>query len=439
MYVLELCRIALALLVLSSAPFVVLAQARWTWTDHDGKTRNKSDLDKILYAHKVWLESGGAIGKRADLSGALLAAGEMRGFELGSRSMEVTFDAQAEEESNLEHRDLRRADMSEANLSFVHMNHSRFAGAQLDNAKLAFTKLSNADFSGANLSGAFLHMADLTDANFDSAELKGADFTFSDVSGLRFEPRSLPDIRSIASAQNLELMSYTKSPNALAELRKQFKDGGFRTQERAITYAMKRGEDEEDWNDVRANWVKCRHKSAGPCSLATLLSSFLAYSFKTLFFDLTCRYGLSPFRPLALGLGLWFLCAIIYDGFIHGSGESALYRIEAKNIVAGEGKEDSYERIRPRRIGTSKGVRRMVAFVRREAEVLRKAMFFSAMSAFNIGFREINFGRWLRMLTRREYDMKAIGWARVVAGWQSLISVLLLALCLLTYFGRPFE
>jgi hypothetical protein len=33
------------------------------------------------------------------------------------------------------------------------------------------------------------------------------------------------------------------------------------------------------------------------------------------------------------------------------------------------------------------------------------------MSAFNIGFRDINFGRWLRLLTRQEVDIKAVGWA----------------------------
>jgi hypothetical protein len=42
-------------------------------------------------------------------------------------------------------------------------------------------------------------------------------------------------------------------------------------------------------------------------------------------------------------------------------------------------------------------------------------MFFSLMSAFNIGFHDINFGRWLRMLTKREYDLKA--GTRHGAGW----------------------
>jgi hypothetical protein len=35
--------------------------------------------------------------------------------------------------------------------------------------------------------------------------------------------------------------------------------------------------------------------------------------------------------------------------------------------------------------------------------------------------------------------MKGTGWVRTVSGIQSLISVYLLALAALTYFGRPFE
>ena len=39
----------------------------------------------------------------------------------------------------------------------------------------------------------------------------------------------------------------------------------------------------------------------------------------------------------------------------------------------------------------------------------------------------------------REYTLRATGWVRTVSGIQSLLSVYLLALGALTYFGRPFE
>jgi hypothetical protein len=65
--------------------------------------------------------------------------------------------------------------------------------------------------------------------------------------------------------------------------------------------------------------------------------------------------------------------------------------------------------------------------------------YFSLLSAFNIGWRELNVGNWMARMQPYEYRLQATGWARTVSGIQSLISVYLLALSVLTYFGRPFE
>ena len=67
------------------------------------------------------------------------------------------------------------------------------------------------------------------------------------------------------------------------------------------------------------------------------------------------------------------------------------------------------------------------------------ALFFSVLSAFHIGWRELSVESWIARLNPYEYTLKATGWARTVSGIQSLISVYLLALAVLTYFGRPFE
>jgi len=66
-------------------------------------------------------------------------------------------------------------------------------------------------------------------------------------------------------------------------------------------------------------------------------------------------------------------------------------------------------------------------------------LLFSLVSAFQIGWREFNVGNWITRLQPREYTLRATGWVRVVSGVQSLLSVYLLALWVLTYFGRPFE
>ena len=163
-----------------------------------------------------------------------------------------------------------------------------------------------------------------------------------------------------------------------------------------------------------------------------------SFVFNKVFFDWTCQYGMSPGRPLILGLLLWFVCSLLYFGFIHTVGESGLYRVYGKSVPDVPSAPHRVERISRRRPRHPRGPWWLIQFFWRECLLLRTSMFFSLMSAFNIGFRDINFGRWLRLLTRQEFDIKAVGWARVVAGWQSLISVFLIALWVLTYFGRPF-
>lgn len=66
------------------------------------------------------------------------------------------------------------------------------------------------------------------------------------------------------------------------------------------------------------------------------------------------------------------------------------------------------------------------------------AMYFSILSAFHIGWRDLNVGTWISRMQPNEYTLRATGWVRTVSGIQSLISVYLLALAILTYFGRPF-
>ena len=53
--------------------------------------------------------------------------------------------------------------------------------------------------------------------------------------------------------------------------------------------------------------------------------------------------------------------------------------------------------------------------------------------------KRFNVGSWIARVQAHEYTLRATGWVRVVAGLQSLLSVYLLALWALTYFGRPFQ
>ena len=67
------------------------------------------------------------------------------------------------------------------------------------------------------------------------------------------------------------------------------------------------------------------------------------------------------------------------------------------------------------------------------------AAYFSLLSAFHIGWRDLNVGTWISRAQPREYALRAIGWVRFFSGIQSLLSVYFLAIWALTYFGRPFQ
>lgn len=87
----------------------------------------------------------------------------------------------------------------------------------------------------------------------------------------------------------------------------------------------------------------------------------------------------------------------------------------------------------------SRGMRGQIVRLKFEWRVIRASIFFSLVNAFSIGYKEFSIGRWLLLLSKRQYEIKPSKWARSVAGAQSLLTVYLFALWLLTYFGRPFE
>ena len=214
----------------------------------------------------------------------------------------------------------------------------------------------------------------------------------------------------MAYTQGLERLTYAHDPGPLTQLHKQFQDAGWRQQERAITCALNRRQAEDE--PLVGRW------------------------FKRICFDLTCQYGFSPGRPLRMVGWLWLVFSALYFVFMHLSGNSGIYLIATRWTRSRSNTQGM--QIRPAPLPDAKSWKLPFLWLRREWRVLRAAMFFSLMSAFNIGFRDINFGQWLRKLTKREYDLKAVGWARTVSGFQSLLSVYLIALWVLSYFGRPF-
>ena len=410
----------------------------WTWKDRDGNTRCRADLGKILEQHKLWSDSDGKSGKRADLNDADLKAADLSGAHLKDANLNS---------ADLEDANLNGADLKDALLYGAHLEHAYLVHADLSYAHLGGAHLNGADLSGAHLKDAYLNSADLEDANLNGADLSGARLYDADLSGARlydaelanatFEPKNLPITEGIALARDLQSLTYRYNSGPLTRLRKEFQEAGFREQERAITCALNRHDaNPKDLRaSVAASWKRLRKKDFDERKLMPL-KQFVEGVFKWVAFDLTSEYGYSYGRPLRIVAVLWAFFALVYFVFMHFAGGSGIYFVGTR-IVRGLPHVQGMQ-IRPRRVRATKRWKFPFLWLGQQWRLLRTAMFFSLMSAFNIGFRDINFGRWLRLLTKREYDLKALGWARTFSGCQSLLSVYLIALWVLTYFGRPF-
>jgi hypothetical protein len=360
-------------------------EREWTWRDRKGKTRTRAELDAILAQHKRWLQRTNPENLSTDV---LKVPPKLNSPFRKGGGISLWNEVQDAE-----------------NLSGAKLYHADLKGAELGDENL-----SNADLTDADLKDADLTDSRLTNANLTKAELHGADLDGANLRGANFEPKSNPEARNIAYALWLEYLTYASNPGALVQLRKQFQENGFRFQERKITYVLNR-------------------------ERVYRLGLFESW-FQRVAFDLTCQYGMNPGRALQIWFALFVFCWLVYAVLIHSPIESGIYQIKKSGEFPTKEVE---EQIRPRTISQGPLWQNPLRLLYKEFRVLFWAGFFSLMSAFNIGFRDINFGRWLRLLPRTEYDLKAKGWARTVAGLQSLISVYLIALWVLTYFGRPFE
>jgi hypothetical protein len=245
------------------------------------------------------------------------------------------------------------------------------------------------------------------------ADLSGADMAFAELSGAKFEPLAgkLPLLDNLALADGLSELRYAQFPRALVSLRMQFRDAGYREQERQITYALKHSE-------TVIKLEKDDDKSSFDHGLAVVDASF-----NYLLFGLTTKWGLQPWRALVAVFVFIVLFAPAYWWALRNPVADGIWRV--------------WDEFRQRQdLGKSDAERPIQLH---GMKAWRLALFFSLGSAFNIGWRELNIGNWISRLQRYEFTYTATGLIRTVCGVQSLLSVYLFAMWALTYFGRPFE
>ena len=444
-----------------------------------GKKPSEVELKAMLGAHKAWVKAkpaaltwqdyirqAGKDGRRANLCGAdlrgalfLLKEANLSGADL----MDAKLSAVSLPNADLSGADLTKADLTKAILERANLSEAKLTNADLSEAHLAQAKLISATLAGTHLHKAHLKQANLSFANLAGADMEKAELTEADLNQANLAHAHLartvfdyqigktPEIPALALVlaenENLDQLEFPPgdkhkySVPAITELRDAFKKQGFRKIERQMTFLLKQASEED--------------KDTHP------LERWLSHAL----FNWTCRYGNAPHRCLMFLLVLTVVMSIPYLYALRRTdGDAGLWAVWAseRTLKHQGGAEPvrltfaqpfplttpppppnplapmcglapshpAAEPSRPRRLLSQLLACLLAGWL---------ALYFSLLSAFHFGWRDLNVGNWIARIQLHEYALRPTGWVRVVSGLQSLISVYLVALWVLSYFGRPFE
>ena len=419
----------------------------WFWYDADSVRHTRAELDTIIAHHQIWLkkvykfamenkeegeDSTEAMQRfwrgysnypvsilseynalrgdslRANLGGTSLTGANLRRINFsGAYLREINLSGAHLIGTNLSGAYLRETNLSGAHLSGTNLSCAYLRGTNLSHAELKEANLTRTNLIGVNLAGADLWNADLTyahllgasltdvllgGADLTDALLRGADLTGvylwgANLKNTIFEPDSLPSPQDIAYAKNLKWMSYADNPTPLVKLKNSLFEAGYIKASKKVNTALKRS----DANEL-----------------------------EKVLFDYTCEYGCNPWRPLGILVILIALFGVYYCFF-------PIFLKEYPKYIIASYKGQKKERVSYYWKKLSLGKKIQIAFL------------FSLQRALRLGFRELSPNHWLQMILPPEFEIKSRGWPRFVSGVQSIISVGLIVLTLLSYFSRPFE
>jgi uncharacterized protein YjbI with pentapeptide repeats len=407
-----------------------LTGANLTGANLTGANLTGANLSK---AHLIEAMLSKAKLSEANLSAAVLVSADLR----NARLLQANLSRAVVSGANFSAADLYRADLSgatvawepivnvdfsRANLFKANLSGAQLRGAILSGAMLLEANLSRTDLSGADLSQAGLSRANLSGSNLAGAKLSGVYLYRTNLEGAILEDIDTGILTSwmgLEYAKGLSRITFTTNPSMLFAMREHFAKRGLRDQEREVTFAKLQTQRRLSFAADKPIW-----------SRAESIFSYFA-------FELLCGYGLYYGRPLRILGAMIPILALVYMLAFRSRGRGAIWRVwKTDRILEDEGQAKP-ERLSWETLRWPQGIPRGFAF--RLCRAYGLGLLFSLLSAFQIGWRELNVGNWITRLLPREYTLQATGWVRVLAGAQSLLSVYLLALWALTYFGRPFE
>ena len=377
----------------------------------------------------------GAYLERANLQEANLGRVNLQEANLGGANLqEANLGGANLQEAHIFLANLQEAYLGEANLREAHLRRAILQEAylgwtDLQEANLEDANLQEADLGGANLQRVNLGRANLQGARLTSVDVEAASLAHANLEGSVYAPASAPPNPRVEGLRGLATVYFPPGgQSGLVQIREYLRSSGLRDLEREATFAIEHN---------RSRHARCDLEGTAPrqrCRAATPVSVRLGGWFELILFEWTTGWGLHPSRALVIMLGT----AVVFGLVVYPSAIAASPRLASpkhgifKVWTAQEhdsplGRVTHIDQVEIHRL--SADVPRAFAW----------GLWFSLLSAFHIGWRDLNVGTWLSRLQPSAFALRARGWVRVVSGFQSLLSVYLIAIWALTYFGRPFQ
>lgn len=307
----------------------------------------------------------------------------------------------------------------------AHGEGAIFSDSNLQGASFRGSYLEGATFNGSdeNLTLAGFSAARLSGASFKDVNLGGADFTAANLSGVTFEPRTLPDMTDLAEAEGLHTLRAPGKPVALNGVRKEFSNMGLPDRVRDLTLAIQRNTQARFlYSCQTGNSFGGRRFKQHP--IAQRAGSCVIFGIRAVALDATCQFGRKPWRPLAIIASIGLLAALVLAFGIPLAQRSAIH-IEFNTRC------DTHRWIPLRSL-----ISRVYPRRNRPAVYLRFAMALTLSAVFNLPFKQVDVGKWLRMLSPRDYEFQTRGWIRSFSGCVSLACFYLLTLWVLSLLGE---
>ena len=396
---------------------------------------------------------------------------------------------------------IQKTKLFETNFSKADLRQANLAtNDSLNNINFNYADLRRANFNKAVITAGTFHKAELAGTNFAettfSCLIKNEEDTLcprideaifvkdkcypvktydEDTNTNIEETYCDPKMKSytkLKGAKGIKNLSWNyeqegNMPHSLYPLRKYHRDNGFIKEANDLTYVIEYGKIQEKLAKIKVNdngdeknqeklaktkvnnngdeenQEKCSTEDQSnkeKCTQTKVDRIEYYWAYLSLYlFEKTVKFGVEPLNAITLMMKFTVIFALLYSivlvyQFIPNSND---YNSDLLKVIAHEQHSENTIRYNE---GEFKSIA-LITTTNNTAYNYFKlschAIWFSILSAFHFGWRDLNIGNWLARIQLQPFTYRPQKIMRFLSGIQSLICIYLLAIFFLTQFGHP--